>query len=499
MEEKSEILINNEKDANRAAAKVMRITALILTFVYILDIIGIFTVDIKIMTVACVIGMFFLLLPTYIVNIRKFEESWVKYVVTISAVMVVTVSAITLSYHVVLVYTYGIAIASLYFSKKLNTLIIVLSVFGTSVGQYLAFVLDTTTDRNLYDLHRLFVFGIVPRALILIAIATIFSMLCNRTTELLSNLVGAEEKEKMVQNINKTSETLADMVRELSAISENSIKANEQIATETDYVMQSFRNNSTEIEGMNIKTQGINEQVVLLNDMNNQITKLAELINSQTRENQDKMDFAIDSMGKINKSTNECKDVILNLGEKSKEIIGIIQVITGISGKTKILALNASIEAARAGEAGKGFAVVAGQIQQLSEQTAAAVDNIGAIISEVVKNTENAVVVMEQSVQLTRKGMQSIQDVGASTTVITSSNQEMTKQIIDMEKATENIRSNSNEVSNGMDQINNDTKDNYSSIEHIAAATEENIAGIEEIEHMVQKIKELTDILQDMM
>lgn len=76
-------------------------------------------------------------------------------------------------------------------------------------------------------------------------------------------------------------------------------------------------------------------------------------------------------------------------------------MITGISNQTNILALNASIEAARAGEMEKGFAVVASEIQKLAEQTKGAVDNIGNIVNETVRHTENAVNVMEQTANLT--------------------------------------------------------------------------------------------------
>lgn len=132
------ILIKNEKQANKAVAKVMRITFILFTLVYILNVIGIFVVDMKIMTIAYVVATIFLWLPTLIVNVLKIDKPWVKYVLTISSVMFVTISTITLSYHVVLLYIYAIAIANLYFSQKLNIMITIFSVIGVSVGQWLA-------------------------------------------------------------------------------------------------------------------------------------------------------------------------------------------------------------------------------------------------------------------------------------------------------------------------------------------------------------------------
>ena len=366
------------------------------------------------------------------------------------------------------------------------------------MGQWINFTLDTLTDKNFTDLYKLIVYGIVPRALVLVAIAAIFTMLCERTAGMLSNLLNAEEQEKMMNHMKlmqekskQTSDELLHMVKELSVITEASMAANGQIAEETTNVLQSFSENTEEITGVNERTQDINTRLIALGTMNEQVASLAKQINERTRENQEKMDEATNSMEQINESTAECKDIIWQLGEESKEILGIIKVITGISNQTNILALNASIEAARAGEHGKGFAVVASEIQKLAEQTKAAVDDIGKIVTEAVRHTENAVNVMEQSVELTKAGMESIREVGNSTAVITSSNIRMSDQIMEMDQTVENIKQQSSEVAKGMEQVNTNTQSNYSAIEHVTAATEENSAGVEEIENMVERIKEL--------
>lgn len=166
----------------------MRITFLIFTLVYILNIIGIFVVDMGIMTLAYVAGTVFLWIPTLIVNVRKQQKGYVKYVLILCAILFVTINAITLGYHVVILYIYAIAIASLYFSKKLNILTTIFSVIGVSLGQWLCFSLNVFEDKNFTNLYKLIVYGIVPRALVLVAIAAIFTMLCQRTAGMLQSM-----------------------------------------------------------------------------------------------------------------------------------------------------------------------------------------------------------------------------------------------------------------------------------------------------------------------
>ena len=67
------LLKQNEKEANQLVARVMRITFVIFTVIYLLNVIGIFTVDKRIMTIAYIGGSILLLLPTLMVNALKLE------------------------------------------------------------------------------------------------------------------------------------------------------------------------------------------------------------------------------------------------------------------------------------------------------------------------------------------------------------------------------------------------------------------------------------------
>ena len=102
--EKSGILQENQKVANKIAAKVMRITFLVFTLVYLLNVINIFVIDDALMTIVYILGSVLLLMPTIFADVLKWEGGFTKYYIVISSVVFVTLLCVTLTYHVVVIY-----------------------------------------------------------------------------------------------------------------------------------------------------------------------------------------------------------------------------------------------------------------------------------------------------------------------------------------------------------------------------------------------------------
>ena len=498
------VLQMNEQQANKVVAKVMRITFFIFVLIFGLNVAGIFVVDQTIMTVAFVAGSVFLWLPTVFGRIGNGTAGWIKYMNVICASLFLFLSTITLSFHVIVIYVYAIAIASLYFSRKLNILTTVVNVIGVSVGQILAFRLQTLPDKNFDTMYDVLVYSVAPRALALIAIAAIFTMLCGRTASLLGNLMGAEEQKEMLERMKKlreqnnaVSKELLSLVTELDNLAGVSNETNQKMVLETEEIMRGTKDNAEQIHVMNDGLIDITERMAQLGDMSGQLAKAADQIKVLSAGNTETMNAAKEGMLHISESTEECKKVIETLGEQSNEIMGIVQTITDISAQTKLLALNATIEAARAGEHGKGFAVVAEEIQKLSEQTQVAVDNIGTIVNEVVRSTEEAVVSMEQSARLTQDGLVQMKEAGASTNTITEANEEMTYQITEVDHITKLLLETEKQVASGMEQINQNTEVNLSALGHVADATKESSDGTESLVEMVHRIKRLSEQLAE--
>ncbi|MDE6031646.1 MAG: hypothetical protein K2G32_08510 [Oscillospiraceae bacterium] len=490
------LLKGNEASANLAAAKVMRISVIVLTVVFILNIVGIFIVDMTQMIVAYISGSLMLLVPTLIVNImKKSGEGYVKYIIVFCAVLFTGILAVILPKHAILLYVYPIAIASLYFSGKLNIFGTIFTIITVSVAQLISFYIPCDKDANFTDFKGVTLFGILPRAMILFAISMIFTMLCKRTTLLLGNLMSAEQQELLREKSAEISQTLVSAVKEMDDISVQSAGSGREMMEQSEKIRLDSEKNSEHIRSVGENMSAISENLQSLESMSREIEQLLKHSEEITAENNDSLIRAENGMKQIYSHTDDSMKIISELSVESRRISEIVKMIEDISQQTDILAINASIEAAHAGEAGKGFSIVSGEMGTLSARTKSSAQEIGDIIAIFTKNITAAVSAMEQNFTLTREGMENMELIKASAEKLDSSNSEISQNVGHIAEVISSVAKSGDEVTSRLAGVSENIVSNYAAVSSVSEIIRKNSESMETLSAMVKDIREMSEQL----
>ncbi len=125
----------------------------------------------------------------------------------------------------------------------------------------------------------------------------------------------------------------------------------------------------------------------------------------QARDSLTRLQEANSYIVEVDRTLKDFVVTVEGLDEKSKGIEEVVVLIQSISNQTGLLALNAAVEAARAGEAGRGFAVVAEEVKNLANQVNDATNNIAMTLRDMiegVKQTQDGTAVISRHIHATR-------------------------------------------------------------------------------------------------
>ncbi|MDR5742906.1 methyl-accepting chemotaxis protein [Caballeronia sp. LZ029] len=167
---------------------------------------------------------------------------------------------------------------------------------------------------------------------------------------------------------------------------------------------------------------------------------------------------ASDIAGKGSAVVTQVVDTMREINGSSSKIADIITIIEGIAFQTNILALNAAVEAARAGEEGRGFAVVAGEVRSLAQRSSAAAKEIKELI--------------DTSVARVRTGTTLVDEAGRTMNEIIGAVQRVTDIMGEIAAASEEQSSGIDQVSRAVTQMDEVTQQNAALVEEAAAAAQ---------------------------
>lgn len=290
-----------------------------------------------------------------------------------------------------------------------------------------------------------------------------------------------DDLHSMITNVRETTDRVTLSAEQLSASTEQTTKAIEHVtvaiqemATGSDRQLQRVENGADGVEKMS-------QQVIVMSEHIRAVTETMERTTGVTEEGNASVLDVVDKVEHIQQTMDELGNVIKTLSERTKNIGGIVEVITGIAQQTNLLALNASIEAARAGEDGRGFAVVASEVRKLAEESEQSAHQIAELIAGIQGEMERAITSMDSAINGVREGSEAFDISGRSFSRIREAVQGAAAKM-------ENVAVSAKELAQGAEKVTDSIKDirliseeTAGNTQTISAAAQEQLASVEEI------------------
>ena len=197
-----------------------------------------------------------------------------------------------------------------------------------------------------------------------------------------------------------------------------------------------------------------------------EITASMSEISSQTKTNAESAGQARDLAHQASQAAGEGQTAMKGMTEameritaNSTEIQRVIKVIDDIAFQTNLLALNAAVEAARAGQHGKGFAVVAEEVRNLAARSAKAARETSELISKSSHEIDKGGEVANHTADVLNTIVEQVKQTTDLVAGIAAASNEQAQGV--------------NQVTVGLQQIDSVTQQNTASAEESASAANE--------------------------
>ena len=253
-----------------------------------------------------------------------------------------------------------------------------------------------------------------------------------------------DEMGQLLEGIAKMQRSLTETVRSVRGGSESIATATRQIAAGNIDLSSRTEEQASALQETASSMDELTGTVKQNADNARQASSLAANASEIANKGSAVVGQVVGTMGDINQS--------------SAKIADIISIIEGIAFQTNILALNAAVEAARAGEEGRGFAVVAGEVRSLAQRSSAAAKEIKELI--------------DTSVERVQSGSALVDEAGRTMTEIIGAVQRVTDIMGEIAAASEEQSSGIEQVARAVTQMDEVTQQNAALVEEAAAAAQ---------------------------
>jgi methyl-accepting chemotaxis protein len=217
-------------------------------------------------------------------------------------------------------------------------------------------------------------------------------------------------------------------------------------------------------------------------DSAKRVAAIAEKTAASGRSGENAMRSALDSVAGIKRQTDAVVAHMVDLGKRSQQIGGVLEIINELAEQTNILAINATIEAAGATEAGRRFAAVADEIRKLADRVSGSTKEIRGLVEEIRAAVNTTIMATEGGSKAVEAGVREFKQVAASFA-------EIVALVVTTTDAAREIELSTRQQSSGVEQVN-------TAITDVAQSTRETEASSAQ---MLETASQLSGLATDLM
>ena len=259
-----------------------------------------------------------------------------------------------------------------------------------------------------------------------------------------------------------------------------------QISVSIDQVSNSLKSLNEFIESSIASMTEIQHTISAVEQNSVRSHAMSEKVKERAGHGVETVNHVLEGLQGIVTSVEQAGGVIGHLSEKGEEVGVITSVVTDLTQKTSLLALNAAIIAAQAGEHGRSFAVVADEVRSLAQEAALSTDRINHVIEEMQKYTRETVEQFNLMTQLVKQGMeQGVEMADVLAQILDSSHQAM-----DM---AHDIRRSTQEISESVVGVSHSIEELGEMSSQVSKASREEAHGAKSIVAAVEEVRAMTD------
>ena len=300
---------------------------------------------------------------------------------------------------------------------------------------------------------------------------------------------------RLMLQVTQSSEHLASSSEELTASAEQAAQGATQTAASITAVAAGTERQTGVINKAAAVVERISQELAQVADNVGIVEATAGKASGAARDGSQAVEAAVRQMANIETKVTHSAQIVVKLGESSKEIGQIVDTIAGIASQTNLLALNAAIEAARAGEQGRGFAVVAEEVRKLAEQSQEAAKLIAVLIGEIQDETTGAVSAMDEGTREVKIGAEVVNSAGVAFNEIVNLFDQVSVQVGQITHAVQRVAGGSQDIVAIVKEIETINNDTAGQTQTVSAVTEQQAASMQQIAAASEALAQLAENL----